>query len=163
MNNASQSTHGQDWRGNLARFFEDFIEGEVVLSPGRTITEADVVAFAGMSGDYNPAHTDHEEARKGPFGAPIAHGLLCLIIAAGLAERDGGLDGTAIAMLGVEWRFKQPVFFGDTIRLRLSLMSKRLTKTPGRGIIVRSVDVLNQRDEVVQAGAFTTMVRSRGV
>ena len=132
------------------------------MSPGRTITEADVVAFAGLSGDFNPAHTDHDQASRGPFRAPIAHGLLSLIVAAGLAERNGqGVDATAIAMLGVEWRFKKPVFFGDTIRLRITLASKRLTSKPDRGIIVRNVEVLNQHGDVVQEGRFTTMVQTR--
>jgi acyl dehydratase len=145
----------------MARFFEDFHEGAEFSTPGRTITEADVVAFAGLSGDYNPAHTDHDFSRRGPFGRPIAHGLLALIVSAGLAERDGGLDGTAIAMLSVSWRFMRPVFFGDTIRLKMTVSSCRLTSKGNRGIIVRNVIVLNQHDEEVQQGAFTTMVKSR--
>ena len=85
-----------------------------------------------------------------------------LVVAAGLAERDGkGVDATAIAMLGVEWRFKKPVFFRDTIKLRITLASKRLTSRPDRGIIVRDIAVLNQHGEVVQEGRFTTMVRTR--
>ena len=145
----------------MARFLEDFEEGQEVWSPGRTITEADVMAFAGLSGDYNPAHTDYEFARKGPFGKPIAHGLLALIVSAGLAERDGGLDGTAIAMLGVSWAFKKPVFFGDTLRLKLTVSSTRRAGKGERGIIVRSVCVYNQSGEIVQEGAFTTMVKAR--
>ena len=145
----------------MPRYFEDFVTGQEVWSPGRTITEADVMAFAGLSGDYNPAHTDFEFARKGAFGRPIAHGLLALIVSAGLAERDGGLDGTAVAMLGVNWRFLKPVFFGDTIRLKLTVSSTRLTSRGDRGIIVRDVTVFNQSDEIVQEGAFTTMVISR--
>ena len=145
----------------MARYLEDFREGDERWSPGRTITEADVMAFAGLSGDYNPAHTDHEFARKGAFGKPIAHGLLALIVSAGLADRDGGLDGTAIAMLGVSWKFLKPVFFGDTIRLKLTVAGARRTSRPDRGIIVRSVAVYNQHDEIVQEGAFTTMVKAR--
>ncbi len=119
------------------------------------------MAFAGLSGDYNPAHTDYEFARRSAFGKPIAHGLLALIVSAGLADRDGGLDGTAIAMLGVTWRFKKPVFFGDTIRLKLSVTSARRASSGQRGIIVRSVEVHNQHDEIVQDGEFTTMVKAR--
>lgn len=145
----------------MARYFEDFEPGAEFWSPGRTITEADVMAFAGLSGDYNPAHTDYEFARRGAFGKPIAHGLLSLIVSAGLAERDGGLDGTAIAMLGVSWRFKKPVFFGDTIRLKLTVASARRASAGERGIIVRAVSVYNQHDEIVQDGEFTTMVKTR--
>ncbi|MGA2794614.1 MAG: MaoC/PaaZ C-terminal domain-containing protein [Roseiarcus sp.] len=142
-------------------FFEDFVEGEVRLTHGRTLTEADVVNFAGLSGDYNPAHTDHFASAAGPFGAPIAHGLLALVASAGLADRDGSLDGTAIALLGVEWRFLKPVYFGDTIRLRVTLVSKRRTSKPDRGVIVRAAAVINQRDEIVQEGKFTTMVKTK--
>ncbi|MDQ0393082.1 MaoC/PaaZ C-terminal domain-containing protein [Labrys monachus] len=145
----------------MPRYFEDFQPGQEVWSPGRTITEADVMTFAGLSGDYNPAHTDHEFARRGPFGKPIAHGLLALIVSAGLAERDGGLDGTAVAMLGVTWRFSKPVFFGDTIRLKLTVASTRRTSRGDRGVIVRDVAVHNQHDAIVQEGSFTTMVIAR--
>jgi acyl dehydratase len=147
----------------MARYFEDFHTGDVFWSPGRTITESDVMAFAGLSGDYNPAHTDYEFARKGPFGKPIAHGLLALIVSAGLADRDGGLDGTAVALLGVSWRFLKPVFFGDTIRLRLTVSSTKMTSKGGRGVIVRDIAVHNQHDEIVQEGTFTTMVLARPV
>lgn len=146
----------------MARYFEDFHEGAEFSSPGRTITEADVMAFAGLSGDYNPAHTDYEFSRQGAFGRPIAHGLLALIVSAGLADRDGGLDGTAIAMLAVSWRFAKPVFFGDTIRLKLTVSSRRLTSKGDRGIIVRDVAVINQHGDMVQEGSFTTMVKTRG-
>lgn len=146
----------------MALYFEDFTEGDQHLTPGRSITESDVMRFAGLSGDFNPAHTDYEYAKAGPFGAPIAHGLLCLIVAAGLADRDGSLDGSAVALLGVDWRFKEPVMFGDTIRLRITVASKRLTSKGDRGVLVRKVEVLNQRGSVVQEGNFTTMVWLKG-
>ena len=144
-----------------ALYLEDFQPGTERWSPGRTITEADVGAFAGLSGDYNPAHMDHEFARRGPFEKPIAHGLLALVVAAGLADRDGALDGTAIALLSTSWTFKKPVFFGDTIRLRITIGSTRRTSKPGRGILVRNVAVINQDDDVVQEGVFTTMIKAR--
>ena len=144
-------------------FLEDFEQGSMHWTPGRTLTEADVMAFAGLSGDYNPAHTDYEFARKSAFGRPIAHGLLALVVSAGLADRDGSLDGSAIALLGVNWKFSRPVFFGDTIRLKLSIESSRTTSKPDRGIVVRHVSVYNQHDEIVQEGAFTTMVKRRPV
>jgi acyl dehydratase len=143
-------------------YFEDFHEGDQHVTPGRSITESDVMRFAGLSGDFNPAHTDYEYAKAGPFGAPIAHGLLTLVVIAGLADRGGLLDGSAIALLGVEWRFKQAVMFNDTIRARLTVTSKRVTSKGDRGILVRKVEVLNQRGEVVQEGSFTTMVWLRG-
>jgi acyl dehydratase len=143
-------------------YFEDFREGDQQMTPGRTITESDVMRFAGLSGDFNPAHTDYEYAKAGPFGAPIAHGLLSLIVAAGLVDRGGDLDGSAVALLGVDWRFKLPVMFGDTIRVRTTVASKRLTSKGDRGVLIRKVEVLNQRDSVVQEGSFTTMVWLKG-
>lgn len=143
-------------------YFEDFQEGDQHLTPGRSITESDVMRFAGLSGDFNPAHTDYEYAKAGPFGAPIAHGLLCLIVAAGLTDRGGALDGSAIALLGLDWRFKAPVMFGDTIRVRTTVASKRLASKGDRGILVRKIEVLNQHGSVVQEGSFTTMVWLKG-
>jgi acyl dehydratase len=143
-------------------YFEDFIEGHQQVTPGRTITESDVMRFAGLSGDFNPAHTNYEYAKAGPFKAPIAHGLLSLIVAAGLVDRGGDLDGSAVALLGVDWRFKLPVMFGDTIRVRTTVASKRLTSKGDRGVLVRKVEVLNQSDSVIQEGSFTTMVWLKG-
>ena len=145
----------------MARFLEDFRVGEEIWTPGRTITETDVVSFAGLSGDYNPAHTDHQFAGENAFGRPIAHGLLALVVSAGLADRDGSLDGTAIALLGVDWQFKKPVFFGDTLRLHITVENTRVTSKPDRGVLSRRVEVVNQRDEVVQTGSFTTMVKTK--
>lgn len=142
-------------------FLEDFEQGTSHWTPGRTLTEADVMSFAGLSGDYNPAHTDYEFARKGAFGRPIAHGLLSLVVSAGLADRDGSLDGSAIALLGVTWKFGKPVFFGDTIRLKLTIESTRITSKQDRGIVVRHIAVYNQHEEIVQEGAFTTLVKRR--
>lgn len=144
------------------RFFEDFTEGEVFVTPRRTITEADVVLFAGLSGDYNPLHTDRVFAASTPYQQPIAHGLLVLAVASGLQARLGLTDGTALALLGVdEWRFRRPVFFGDTLHARVTIVEKRETSRPDRGILVRRVEVFNQRDELVQEGYLNIMVRRR--
>jgi acyl dehydratase len=82
-------------------------------------------------------------------------------MAAGLADRDGSLDGTALALLGTSWTFFKPVFFGDTIRLETTVESARRASKGQRGIVVRKIRVLNQRDETVQEGSFTTMVKAR--
>jgi acyl dehydratase len=145
----------------MSLFLEDFTPGMAWTTPGRTVTESDVVLFAGLSGDYNPVHTNHQFAAHTDFGRPIAHGLLALVMAAGLADRDGSLDGTALALLGTTWSFLKPVFFGDTIRLEATVESARRAGKGQRGIIVRKIRVLNQRDEIVQEGSFTTMVKAR--
>ncbi len=142
-------------------YFEDATVGETHVTPARTITETDVMLFAGLSGDYNPLHTDAEFGKNTVFKERIAHGLLGLAVTTGLKARLGLFDGTVVAFLGLTWDFKKPIFFGDTIHARFTIVEKRETKHPDRGIIVQAVQVLNQRGEVVQEGRHTTMVRRR--
>jgi acyl dehydratase len=141
------------------KHIEEFTVGQVVLSPGRTVTETDVVTYSWVSGDTNPMHTDAVHAAKSPIGQRIAHGTLVMSIATGLSARIGQLDGTAIAALGVdEWKFLKPVFINDTIYLRTTVVEARVSSKPDRGVLVRRMDVLNQHGEVVQTGLMTTMV-----
>lgn len=142
-------------------YYEDCNVGDSHVTPARTVTEADVVMFAGLSGDYNPLHTDAEFGKGTIFKERIAHGLLGLAITAGLKARLGLFDGSVVAFLGLTWEFKKPIFFGDTIHARFTIAEKRETKQPDRGIIVQDVQVLNQRGEVVQAGRHTVMIKRR--
>ncbi len=138
---------------------DEFTVGEVALSPGRTVTETDVVTYSWVSGDTNPMHTDAVHAAKSPIGQRIAHGTLVMSIATGLSARIGQLDGTAIAALGVdEWKFLKPVFINDTIYLRTTVVEARVSSKPDRGVLVRRMDVLNQHGDLVQTGLMTTMV-----
>jgi len=143
------------------RYFEELVVGDEVESPGRTITEADVVLFAGLSGDYNPLHTDAEYARTTIFGERVAHGLLGLSVASGLAWRTGLLEGTAEALIGVDWKFRAPILIGDTIRLLAQVSQKKEMQRLGGGFVTFSMTLLNQRDEVVQKGTWTLLVRSQ--
>lgn len=141
---------------------EEFEVGQVDISRGRTVTETDVVTFSWVSGDVNPMHTDAEHSAKSPIGQRIAHGALGLSIATGLSASLGYLDGTAIAALGIdEWKFLKPILFNDTIRLRATVVSARPSSKPDRGVLVRRMELLNQRNEVVQTGLMTTMVLTR--
>jgi acyl dehydratase len=141
---------------------EEFEVGQVDESRGRTVTETDVVTFSWVSGDVNPMHTDAEHSAKSPIGQRIAHGALGLSIATGLTASLGYLDGTAIAALGIdEWRYLKPILFNDTIKLRATVVQARLTSKPDRGILVRRMELMNQRGEVVQTGLMTTMVLTR--
>jgi acyl dehydratase len=143
-------------------YFEDFQVGQRFTTPARTVTEADIVHFAGISGDYNPIHTDAEFARFTPFGARIAHGLLVLSMLTGLRQRSGHFEGTIIAWLEIKnYRFLKPVFIGDTVHGETEILEKRETSRPDRGILVQKVRVLNQKGEVVQEGEFVTMVKRR--
>ncbi|MDT8333859.1 MaoC/PaaZ C-terminal domain-containing protein [Roseomonas gilardii] len=141
---------------------EDFRIGQVDTTRSRTITETDVVMFSWLSGDTNPMHTDAEHAKRSPLGQRIAHGALGLSICTGLSASVGYLEGTAIAALGIdEWRYLEPIYFGDTVRLRATVISARPTSKPDRGVLVRRMELINHHDEVVQSGLMTTMVLTR--
>ncbi|MFN3763725.1 MAG: MaoC/PaaZ C-terminal domain-containing protein [Anaerolineae bacterium] len=143
------------------RYFEDFVIGEEIETGSRTITEADILTFAELSGDTNPLHVDPEYARTTAFGERIAHGLLGLSIASGLAWQTGLMEGTAIAFIGLDWKFRAPIRIGDTIRVRMVATQKKEMPQLGGGFVTVSATLLNQRDEVVQKGTWTVLVRSR--
>ena len=147
----------------MPMYLEDFNPGQEFTTPARTVTEADVVAFAGLSGDYNPIHTNAEFAAGTPFKQRIAHGALGLSILTGLGSRTGILDGTVIAFLGIEeWKFSKPIFFGDTVHVRMTVIEVRPSSKPGSGVLKRRMELVNQRGEMVQSGTFVTLVRARG-
>lgn len=144
-----------------ALHFEDFEVGTETVTDSRTLTEADVAAFAGLSGDYNPLHVDAEFAKSTPFGERIAHGLLGLAVASGLTSRTGTIEGTTLAFVGMEWRFTAPILFGDTITVHSRVVETRETSKPDRGIVRFEVQVVNQRGEVVQEGTQTLLMKRR--
>lgn len=145
-------------------YFEDLQEGGETVSPARTVTEADIVNFAGLSGDFNILHTDAEFMKSTPFGQRIAHGLLGLSIASGLVARNPGAEQhKLVAFLGMTWDFRNPVLIGDTIRVVQRLASKRATSKPGLGVVIYDVKVLNQRDQVCQEGQWKVMYMMRQV
>ena len=140
-------------------FFEEFTTGDSITSVGRTVTETDVVNFAALSGDWNLIHTDAEYARQGLFGERVAHGLLVLSIASGLAVRLGFMEDTVIAFRGLEWRFSAPVFIGDTIRLRVTVEEIKPMPRLGGGLVTFKMEVINQRDEVVNRGTWDILCK----
>ena len=142
-------------------YFEDFELGSEYVTRSRTITEADVVAFAGLSGDFNPLHVDEEFGKASIFGTRIAHGLLGLSIASGLINQLGIGEGTVMAFLGMTWNFKGVIRFGDTITVHQRLAEKRETSKNDRGIIRMAITVLNQYEEVVQDGEHVLIVKRR--
>jgi acyl dehydratase len=147
----------------MVHYLEDLKPGQVFTSMARTVTEADVVAFAGLSGDFNPIHTDKEFSASTVYGQRVVYGLLGLSIATGLLDRTGTFSGSAIAMLGIkDWSFVAPVFIGDTVHLRLTIEDVRPSASkPDRGIVQRRFDLLNQREETVQTGRIDVLVRRR--
>ncbi|MEQ1877794.1 MAG: MaoC/PaaZ C-terminal domain-containing protein [Bdellovibrionia bacterium] len=142
-------------------YFEDFKVEGVFETESRTVTESDIINFAGLTGDWNSLHTDAEYAKTTTYGERIAHGLLGLAISSGLAVRSGIYDGTLVGFLGMEWKFTQPIKIGDTIRQRSIVRETKETSKPDRGVVVFAIQVLNQRNEVVQEGTRTVMMKRR--
>lgn len=144
-------------------YFEDFQIGMIFDSPARTITETDVVIFAGLSGDYNAIHTDEEFCKSTQFGRRVAHGLLGVSIITGLMSRTGVFEGTAIALLGINnWKFLKPIFIGDTVFVRYTITEKRVSNSnPITGIVNRSYELINQKGEVVQKGEMPVLIKRK--
>ena len=133
-------------------FFEEFIIGDQTESVGRTVTEADIVNFAGLSGDYNLIQM---------FGQRVAHGLLVLSIASGLAVRLGFMEDTILAFRALEWKFNAPVFIGDTIRVRVTVEATKPMPRLGGGLVTLKMEVVNQKDEVVNRGTWDVLCRGK--
>ncbi len=135
--------------------FEDLHVGMRFRSPGRTVGEADVMAFAGLTGDFSELHTSDVYAASSQFGRRVAHGMLGLSYAHGLMwARTGELRETAIAFLGIaDWRFVGPIFLGDTIFVNYVIAEIRDSRSkPGQAIATFDVDVVNQSGDVLQKG-----------
>lgn len=143
-------------------YWEEWEVGAEFESPARTVTEADITLFAGLSGDYNPLHVNEEYCRQTVFGGRIAHGPLVYAIAAGLLFQLHLYDDTLIAFLGFEHlRFTKPVKPGDTIHAWIKVLEKRETSRPDRGVMKRELRVVNQRGEVVQEGIQTFLLKRK--
>lgn len=142
--------------------YEEFELGAIYDTQARTITEADVVSFAGLSGDFNPIHTDAEAAKNGPFGERIAHGMLTVAMATGIANMTGLMAGTTIALMEQNIKYKGAVKFGDTVRLQMEVIEKRETSKPDRGVVKLAARVLNQRDELVVDMVWTQLMKRQG-
>jgi acyl dehydratase len=145
---------------NMHLYFDDVEIGQEWLSLGRTVTEADIVNFAGLSGDFNPIHTDHEFAKTTLYHRPIAHGLLIWAISSGLGVNAPPMR--TLAFMSVrDWQFKGPVFIGDTIRLHSKVLHKEQRAKGRRGVITWQRQILNQESKVVQEGVTLTLVEGR--
>jgi 3-hydroxybutyryl-CoA dehydratase len=143
-------------------YFEEFEVGQRIMTPGRTVTESDIVTYAGLSGDYNSIHTDAEFAADGQFGQRVAHGLLGLSIASGLAVRTGILEGTVLAFREIQqWKFSRPIYIGDTIHVEIEVESTKPMARLGGGLIELNMNVKNQDEDSVMRGSWLVLVESR--
>src|SRR3984893_16637589 len=143
-------------------FFDDVSVGQTWQSPGRTITEADIVNFAGLSGDFNPIHMDHDFARSTPFRQPIAQGLRVFSVGSGLGIFAPPMRTLAILEIK-EWRFHEPVYIGDTLRVRSEVLHKEPRGRGGRGVIPWRREIMKQDRKLAQEGITLTLVEGRGI
>jgi acyl dehydratase len=144
-------------------WYEDLELGQVMQSAGRTVSEADILAFAGLSGDYSPIHLDVQVAEASIYGRRIAHGLMGLMLAQGLIAMSAHIWDAGVASIAWNnWVFKLPLFIGDTVRARWTLTAKRESRShEGMGIITEFVELVNQRGETIQHGEHVTLVKKR--
>lgn len=142
-------------------YFEEFEVGQKMSTVGRTITEADLVNFAGVSADFNSIHTDIAYSTESFFEQRVAHGLLVLSVASGLAMRTGLLEGTVIAWRDIkDWRFSQPVFIGDTVHVELEVLETKAMPRLGGGQVNLSVKILKQDDKIAMKGNWGMLVHN---
>ena len=146
----------------MGLYFEDFTVDQTLDTQKRTVSEDDIMAFARLTGDDNRIHTDPEFSKTTPFGRQIAHGLLGLSIASGLAWQTGILDGTVLAFREVkEWKFVKPVFIGDTLYVEMVVQETKALPRIGGGAVTISLEVKNQSDEVCHRGQWTVLMLSK--
>ena len=138
-------------------YFSEYTVGQTFTTGRRTITEADVVAFAGLSGDFNPLHTDAVFAASTRFGQRIAHGMLVVSVSTGLSQTLGIFEGTTMGLLEQKFVYKAPTFFGDTIHLELEVTHTKPTSKPGRGVVTFQSRIVKQDGTVVNDGIWKVM------
>ena len=139
--------------------FEDIHVGDTWRSPARTITETDIVHFAGSTGDLDPLHVDHEFAGASMYGKPIAHGLLGLSFLAGLSSRSPWMCNIAFTEIR-QWKFLKPIYIGDTVHV-LTEVSEMHDKGRRSGRVVWRRQLVNQDGIIVQEGILETLVATR--
>ena len=143
-------------------YFEEFEVGQRFYSSGRTITESDIVSFAGLSGDYNQIHTDAQFAENTPYGQRIAHGLLVTSVASGLIAQSGLIEGTVLAFREISsWKFAKPTYIGDTVRVEVEVKGTKALRRLGGGAVDIAIEVINQSNEVLMKGLWTVLILSR--
>jgi acyl dehydratase len=143
-------------------YFEEFEAGQKIISAGRTVTESDIVTFAGLSGDYTQIHTDAEFSKNTPFGQRVAHGLLGMAIASGLAAQTGVLEGTVLAFREIiEWKFVKPIFIGDTIHVEMEVKETKAMPRIGGGAVALVLQLKNQHADVLMKGTWSVLMASK--
>jgi acyl dehydratase len=146
----------------MVHYLEDLEAGQSFVTPGKTITETDVVMFAALTNDNNQVHTDVEFAAETRYGQRVVHGLFGTALCLGLIARTGVFEGSAVALLGIDqWVFTAPVFIGDTLTCTVDILSTRPTSTGTTGVVERMISLHNQHGELVQKGRMDLLVLTR--
>jgi acyl dehydratase len=144
------------------RYWEDWEIGQTIVTPARTITSTDIVNFACLSGDFNEVHTNFEYCKTTQFGEPIAHGPLVYAIMGGLQYASGINDGTLLALLEVDkWKMLAAVKHGDTLRLEMTVIDKKASSKPDRGVVTLHRKFMRHDNVVVQEMTATLLYRRR--
>jgi acyl dehydratase len=146
----------------MSVYFEDLAVGTELRTSARTVTEADLVAFAMHSGDWNPIHMDREHAKSRDFGRPVVHGMCGMSIMGGLIYATGWFAHTTVALLGFDsWRFVHPIFVGDTLHCRVRIDALRVTSGGRHGLVQRHLSLWNQEERQVQEGTSHILIELR--
>ena len=149
---------------NTTLYFDDLSVGDRFETSGRTVTEGDIVAFAGLSGDFNSLHMDAEFATSTPHGQRIAHGLLVLAMVSGLATRlplMKLMEKAILGLAGLECKWFKPVFIGDTLHVAVEIVDKEQGRNPDRGTLVMKRSAVNQRGETVMESIWRIVLKTR--
>jgi acyl dehydratase len=147
--------------GGSGLLYEEFRVGQVFTTAPHVLTREGISAFAELTGDTNPLHTDPAFAQAAGFPDVLAHGMYVQSLAIGLIADLGIMTGTTIALLGAQSTFRRAAFPGDEIRARVRISRKRSTSSPGRGVLWRQVDILNQDDVVLATVRMVGLMRRR--
>ena len=147
--------------GPRGLYFEEFEVGATMRTRGRTITEADLVQFAALTGDFNPMHTDAEYSRGAFMGQRVAHGMLTISYAIGQAYQLGILERTVLGFRGLEMKFSSPVYIGDTIHAELTVAETKAARRLGGGVVALDIRILKQDGAVVQKGRLSLLMLSK--
>ena len=143
-------------------YFEEFEIGKKIITAARTVTEADIVNFAALTGDFNSIHLDAEYAAGQIFKQRVAHGMLALSYGLGLTVQTGIMEGTIVAFREIgEWKFSKPIFIGDTIHVELEVKELKPMPRLGGGLVNAHSQIMNQKDEVTQSGSWAMIIMSK--
>jgi acyl dehydratase len=143
------------------KFFEEYEVGQKMITRGRTITEADIVQFGSLTGDFNPMHFDAEYTKGHMLGQRVAHGMLQISYAVGQAYQLGFMEQTVLSFRSLEMKFSQPVFIGDTIHVELEVVETKEARRLGGGTVALDVRIINQEGKVVTKGQWVVLVASK--